>query len=150
MTAPKPNTVVFAKSVAKLAAFYQATLGMQELEREKGHVLLDGGSYQIVIHAIPKKIADQIHIIEPPQVREESAMKPCYPVASIAEARAQAALHGGQIKPASKEWLFRGLRACDGFDPEGNVFQVRESAALDEVLGSLARPGQSRLMPADI
>ena len=39
-----------------------------------------------------------------------------------------AAALGGQIGPKQKQWTARGFTACDGFDPEGNVFQVRETA----------------------
>jgi len=35
---------------------------------------------------------------------------------------------GGVFNEAEKEWLFHGWRVCDGLDPEGNVFQVRERA----------------------
>jgi hypothetical protein len=34
-----------------------------------------------------------------------------------------------QVHATEKEWSARGFRACDGYDPEGNVFQVREKAA---------------------
>ncbi len=46
----------------------------------------------------------------------------------IEDARKQAAALGGQVGPKAREWQARGFRACDGFDPEGNVFQVRETA----------------------
>jgi predicted enzyme related to lactoylglutathione lyase len=41
---------------------------------------------------------------------------------------AVAAAHGGAVQPAAREWEARGFRACDGHDPEGNIFQVRERA----------------------
>ena len=39
------------------------------------------------------------------------------------------AVLGGEVWPVDREWeaASRGFRACDGRDPEGNVFQVRES-----------------------
>jgi predicted enzyme related to lactoylglutathione lyase len=52
----------------------------------------------------------------------------CLPVVSIAAARSLAVAHGGAIKSPQHEWEARGFRACDGYDPEGNVIQVRESA----------------------
>lgn len=44
----------------------------------------------------------------------------------IAAARSLAAANGGAIKSPQHEWEARGFRACDGYDPEGNVIQVRE------------------------
>jgi hypothetical protein len=29
------------------------------------------------------------------------------------------------VQAADKEWAWRGFRACDGVDPEGNVVQIR-------------------------
>ena len=126
---PKPSFVIFAKSVATMAEFYREVAGLTEVHGDKSHAVLDGGDYQLVIHGIPQKIAERIEITSPPQVREDTALKVCLPVDSIQQARSRAAKLGGKIGPKSKEWEARGFRACDGYDPEGNVFQVRESAS---------------------
>ena len=47
---------------------------------------------------------------------------------TIEAARQKAATLGGQVAAKAQEWSARGFRACDAYDPEGNVFQVRESA----------------------
>lgn len=125
---PKPSAVVFAKSVSRLARFYQEVAEMVEAHNDKDHIVLDEEGFQVVIHGIPKKIAAKILLTEPPQVREDTPIKLCLPVASIEYARTKAAELGGWIGPKSKEWEARGFRACDGYDPEGNVFQVRESS----------------------
>jgi predicted enzyme related to lactoylglutathione lyase len=129
---PRPCAVVFAKDVSKLAGFYRDVAGMKEAHRDKDHVVLDDGSFELVIHGIPKQIAAQIRIATPPEVREDTALKLCLPVRAIEQARAKAAELGGKVGPKSKEWEARGFRACDGHDPEGNVFQVRESAPQGE------------------
>jgi len=49
-------------------------------------------------------------------------------VASLAEARAEAPSLGGALYPSDREWEGKGFRACDGYDPEGNILQLRESA----------------------
>lgn len=128
-TRPKPSAVLFVKQVAKLADFYQQMVGMAEIERDKSHVVLETDGFQLVIHGIPKRIADEIQIATPPEVREETPIKVCLPVDSIEAARQVAKALGGQIGDKKKEWEARGFRACDGHDPEGNVFQVRESAS---------------------
>lgn len=126
---PKPSTVIFAKDIPKLAQFYRAIADMAIVHEDKDHTVLDQDTFQLVIHGIPDNISLKIRITEPPQVREGMPIKPCLPVSSIAHARAQAAEFGGQVGSTSREWEARGFRACDGHDPEGNVFQVRESAA---------------------
>ncbi len=125
---PKPSTVIFAKDVVTLARFYQEVLGMTEAHQDPHHVVLDDEHFQLVIHGIPKHIAAQIQISVPPEVREDTAIKPCLPVENIEQARQKAQELGGSIGPKAKEWEARGFRACDGHDPEGNVFQVREAA----------------------
>lgn len=125
---PKPSAVVFAKDLARLSDFYRQVIGMAELHRDQDHVVLDDAQFQLVLHGIPAGIAARIQITEPPEVREDTPIKLCFPVPSIALARQAAALLGGQIGPQRQEWEARGFRACDGHDPEGNVFQVRELA----------------------
>ena len=128
-TRPKPSAVVFAKNIEDLARFYREVAEMSEVYKDKDHIVLDEAGFQIVIHGIPKKIAETIEIRNPPDIREETPIKICLPVSSIENARTKAAVLGGRIGAKGNEWSARGFRACDGYDPEGNVFQVRESAA---------------------
>jgi predicted enzyme related to lactoylglutathione lyase len=125
---PKPSAVIFAKDVSRLAHFYREVIGLKEVHADKDHAVLDERGFQLVIHGIPGRIAAQIEISEPPQVRENTPIKICLPVSRIEEARSKAAGLGGKIGAKNKEWEARGFRACDGYDPEGNVFQVRETA----------------------
>jgi len=126
---PKPSAVIFAKDIEALTRFYREVATMAEVHKDKDHIILDEEGFQIVVHGIPKAIAAEILITTPPQIREETPIKICLPVSSIEFARTKAAELGGRIGPKAKEWAARGFRACDGNDPEGNVFQVRESAA---------------------
>ena len=127
-TRPKPSAVVFAKDVAALAGFYSQVAEMKPVHSDNDHVVLETDGFQLVVHGVPPHIARTIHISTPPQLREATPLKLCLPVGSIATARAQAAALGGLIAPPAREWSARGFTACDGHDPEGNVFQVRESA----------------------
>lgn len=127
-TRPKPSAVIFAKGMTALANFYQQVAEMSEVHRDPDHIVLDDAGFQLVIHAIPAQIAEQIQIAVPPQIRDETPIKLCLPVASLAQARQLAAQLGGQLGATDKEWAAGGFRACDGHDPEGNVFQLRELA----------------------
>lgn len=125
---PKPGAVIFAKDIRKLAAFYEQLISLSITHAEPDHIVLESDTLQLVIHGIPKQVADAIHIATPPAVREETPIKLFFPVSSIADARRQAPALGGQVGPEKKEWEARGFRACDGYDPEGNVFQIRQDA----------------------
>jgi predicted enzyme related to lactoylglutathione lyase len=128
-TRSKPSAVIFAKDIDRVARFYMDVAEMTEVYRDADHIVLNEDGFQIVVHGIPKEIAATIQITTPPKVREDTPIKICLPVMSIEYARNRAAELGGRIGPKTKEWVARGFRACDGYDPEGNVFQVRESAA---------------------
>ena len=122
---PKPSVVVFVADVRRVSTFYREIASMDVLIEEEDHTVMEVEGLQLVVHSLRG---------EPPvspatiQVREDSYVKLCLPVASIAAARSLAAANGGAIKSSEHEWEARGFRACDGHDPEGNVIQVRESA----------------------
>jgi len=124
---PKPGAVVFAKGLERIAKFYEQLLSLSVTRAERDHVVLESEHLELVIHAIPNRIAGSITIAEPPEVREGTSIKLFFPVASLAEARSRAFLLGGQVNPSQREWAGNGFRACDGFDPEGNVFQLRQN-----------------------
>jgi catechol-2,3-dioxygenase len=132
MSTPKKiqpvRAVLFVKNPARLAKFYRSVAGMKEIGREKEHVLLESGVFQLVLHRIPKRIAKNIVIDVPPAVREQAAMKLSFPVKSLAKAREAAVSLGGALRTRDEEWSWaaRGATMCDGHDPEGNVFQVFE------------------------
>lgn len=124
---PKPGAVIFVKNLERVAKFYEKLLSLSVVEAESGHVVLESEAIQLVLHAIPAHIAESISISEPPEVREETPIKLFFPVVSIAQARASAPALGGQVGLVEREWEFRGIRACDAHDPEGNVFQLRQN-----------------------
>jgi len=77
---------------------------------------------------IPKRIADTIEIATPPEPREDTALKLVFSVEDIAHARERAAELGGAVNAMEREWEFEGARVCDGHDPEGNIFQLRQAS----------------------
>ena len=119
--------IIFAKSLKKVSAFYRQTLGLAVAEEASSHVLLQGLGIELVIHAIPRKIAAQITITTPPAVREATPIKPAFLVADLEAVRAAAIATGGFLKPADGAWHIRGALVLDGWDPEGNVVQFRQS-----------------------
>ena len=129
--------VIYAKDVSRLAEFYRAVLDLPVERPDPGYAVLAASGWQLVINAVPAEIDDRIEISNPPVVREETPVKPSFPVRSIAEARDRAAAHGGAIGAVEREWTFRGRVHCDGYDPEGNVLQLNQEAP------EPGRPGQA-------
>ena len=123
-----PSVVLFVDDVPRLTRFYQALARMTVVHDAPDHAVLEIDGFQLVIHALPPGVAADGAAAQTIHVREDSYLKLCLPVPSIADARAVAAAHGGAIAPVAREWAARGFRACDGHDPEGNVVQVREAA----------------------
>ncbi len=126
---PTPSVVLFVNDIAPMRTFYQQLGVMTLIHDAADHAVLEIAGLQLVIHALPAHIRDAWPVAAPPVVREDTYIKFCLPVASIAAARTLAASLGGSIKPASDEFAARDFRACDGHDPEGNVIQLRELRA---------------------
>jgi Glyoxalase-like domain len=124
---PKYSAVLFAKNPHQVAKFYEELLSMNIIATDADHIVLDAPGFQLVVHGIPPQVAESIDITIPPTRRTAVPTKLCFPVDSIAEARAKAVPLGGALNPKSQEWESRVFRACDGHDPEGNIVQFRES-----------------------
>ncbi len=126
---PQQGVVIFAKSKKRVSAFYQACLGLRAVESEASHDLLQGDTYEVVIHAIPRKIAAGIAIASPPVPRTQGAIKPTFVVKSLDKVRVAAEGAGGFLKPASGAWHSRKCTVLDGHDPEGNPVQFKQRDA---------------------
>jgi predicted enzyme related to lactoylglutathione lyase len=122
------GAVIYAKDLQRVGAFYEHAIGLTVVQREPDLVLFRCSAFELVVHAIPADIAATFEIADPPERREDSAIKLSLPVASIVVARAAAPRHGGKIDSPEREWEFSGMRLCDGHDPEGNVIQLRQAA----------------------
>jgi len=117
---------LYAKDMHQLAAFYEAVLGMSRVQPSEDLIVLTSQDIQLIVHAIPSAIAESIIISIPPERREDTAMKFFFTVPSIAAAETIASNLGGMVFP--EQWSGPGFNVRNACDPEGNVFQVRESA----------------------
>lgn len=116
------GAVIFAADPERLVDFYTAVTGLAVELADEAVVVLGSRMFELVIH----KLAGAPVPGDPPAARQDSYLKPFFPVASLAAARAAAATFGGRLQPADKEWRGRGFLACEAVDPEGNVIQFRE------------------------
>lgn len=126
---PQQGLVLFAKNKKRVSTFYQETLGLRAVESEPSYDLLQGDGYEIVVHAIPRKIAASITIARPPIPRIQGAFKPTFVVRSLAAVRAATERTGGSLKAEADAWHFRRSTVLDGCDPEGNLVQFKQRDA---------------------
>jgi predicted enzyme related to lactoylglutathione lyase len=116
---------IYAKDVERVVNFYESVLGLSRLHATKEMVVLPLQNIQLIVHYIPDHIASTFEITTPPQHREDTALKFFFTVQSIANARTAAAALGGEV--FDEQWQGPGFNVCNACDPEGNIFQVRES-----------------------
>jgi predicted enzyme related to lactoylglutathione lyase len=124
MTNHDAAAVLFTINLHSLAHFYERVAGMRVLRTEDDHIGLGTGSFRLTIHQIQARHARGITVATPPVVREGGALKLALPVKEIAQAREAAAQLGGAVYSPDKEWSYEGSTICDGYDPDGNVFQL--------------------------
>ena len=118
------GAVLFTVNLRSLATFYQRVMDMQVLITGDDHVNLEAGGFRLTVHQIPEQYAKSIKIQAPPVVREAGAVKLAFRVESIAKAREVAKDLGGAVYAPDREWSYEGSTICDGYDPDGNVFQL--------------------------
>lgn len=122
MEVTEVRAVLFAKDLEKTAAFYSGALGFERRSGDREHAVLGCGGFELVVHQMPKAIADTIAIKNPPERRTSGAVRLDYPVASVAEARRLARSLGGDVDDEPPPWAARDANFFFGHDPEGNQF----------------------------
>jgi predicted enzyme related to lactoylglutathione lyase len=120
----KPGAVIFTGDHKRVAKFYEAMTGLAVRFADDNHTVLGSDTFELVIHSLSAEPS----VSGPPRPREDSYIKPFFPVTTLSEARERAAALGGQLRPQNEEWSARGFRACEAIDPDGNVIQFREDA----------------------
>ena len=116
---------VYANDLERMARFYETVATMARRHATEELVVLQSPDIQLVVHRIPQPIADGIVVTSPPQRRENSALKFFITVESLADTSALVSRLGGTV--FSERWQGPGFVVGNACDPEGNVFQVRES-----------------------
>lgn len=118
------TALLYAHDLSRLAAFYEAVLGLMPVAQGDSFRTYDAGGVEFTLHAIPPDIAATFSISRPPEVREEAALRLTFSVTSLDAVRALATAQGGEL--GAPLWESTGWRHANGFDVEGNVFQLRE------------------------
>jgi catechol 2,3-dioxygenase-like lactoylglutathione lyase family enzyme len=111
--------MIFVKDLNRMTAFYRDTMGLKPVEETRMDTWLEfeAGGTQFSLHAIPSQLASQIAISSPPLPRETNPVKLSFEVDDVDAERKRLESLGVMI-------LQRPWGACDGVDPEGNVFGI--------------------------
>ena len=114
------RAILFVKDMERMLAFYWNAMGLAPLQQEAvdGWVELDAGGTSLALHAIPVELAKGITFTNPPRPRETAPVKLVFVVPDLEAERARLVSLGVSISE------IRPWGACDGIDPEGNVFQL--------------------------
>lgn len=121
-------TVIYARDIERVARFYARTLSLTLQEEDDGFIVLGNGRVEVAV----VRMAGEAGPETSPgsfDVRTEASVKSSFLVDSLEEAGASAEASGGSMKPLSSAWRWRDQLHLDGHDPEGNVVQLRMSAA---------------------
>jgi predicted enzyme related to lactoylglutathione lyase len=119
------SIVLWVENLAAAKTFYQELLSASVLDDSATFVRVASPANEVLLHLVPEQYREGI--ATPPDIREQATIKPIFSVASIAQSRAAVADLAGQVYLADSEQGYAGSRYCDGFDTEGNVFQVAET-----------------------
>lgn len=118
---------IYANQLERLLEFYQTVVPFELMERDADYALLKHGDFELVL--LETEVSKDFKSVEPSSSpREQVALKPTFFVDSDLESLAKKihALGGGLREP--KDWTFGGRQVCDGWDSEGNIFQLRLKA----------------------
>jgi predicted enzyme related to lactoylglutathione lyase len=112
--------MLFAKDMKRMAEFYHEGFGLPFVSSasRQDWVEFDAGGVSLVLHALPPRLRAQMEITTPPRAREETPIKLIFSVDDLEQARRHLASRGATMFEP------RSWGACDGLDPEGNVFQI--------------------------
>jgi predicted enzyme related to lactoylglutathione lyase len=117
------SLVIFSVDVGRLAAYYEAVLGVSSSQDPWGGFRLTGESVEILVHPVPQAIEDTIEVRTPPEPRADCAIKPVFEVDSFGPALEAVVARGGV--DTGRAFSVEGFTLRDVVDPDGNVIQLR-------------------------
>lgn len=121
------GAVVYVNDLLPMSLFYQHTINLSIVNQEPDFIGLKKGNLELILVKMPDEIASEIEISRPPSLREDTPIKLIFQVDDLTAARGQAERFGGHIYAKESEWQFLNFQVCDGYDPEGNIVQLRQT-----------------------
>jgi len=119
---PLKHAMIFVKDLPRMTRFYRDGFGFTLVAKNSSAEWseFEGG---LALHAAPASIAAALLISDPPRPRSETPIKLVFTVDDVTLARGLLVAQGATMQEP-KAW-----GACDGVDPEGNVFQIVSAKA---------------------
>jgi len=117
------SAMIYVRDLPRMRAFYGQMLGAAPVNTEwtDRYALFEAGGADFALHAIPGESADRAETASPPRPRETSPVKLTFAVDDARVERARLEAMGVTI--IQRPWQ-KPDEACDGVDPEGNIFQI--------------------------
>lgn len=109
------QVMIFVKDLAAMERFYTDVLGFHPVEASRVPTWMEFAE-GLALHAVPEEIACEIVIASPPEVRDETPMKPIF-VTDDLESTCDR-LEAADVPVKRYAW------GADFVDPEGNVFHI--------------------------
>jgi hypothetical protein len=106
-----------------MATFYELVLDASPRNEPSGDIRLISDRDEVLVHTLPKSVAQNIEITSPPRPRESAALKPIFDVASLEIALQRVEAAGGVV--TERTFTLDGITRHDAIDPDGNVIQLR-------------------------
>ena len=123
------TATVYATDARRLADFYADVLSLERAEVGETFVVLASETVELAVVQMPPAIAETIVVAEPPVVREDTPIKLSFLVDDAERVRLVVVRSGGGLAAPEAAWTWRGHLHLDGWDLEGNVFQLRQVVA---------------------
>ena len=120
----RAGIVIYAVDLERLAAFYEAVLGMQRCFADAEHVVLASKDVQLLLHVIPAPFRALAVAGSPAEPRMAAAIKPFFSISDFESVAAAMNQNGGELY--AEVWHGPGFRMRNGCDCEGNLIQLRE------------------------
>lgn len=114
--------VLWADTFEQTTEFYRRVLGASLKHASDEFVSIVARGNEVLLHRVPQQWATVI--ANPPKIREENPIKPCFEVDSIEDARLAVLGTNGWVLDAETEQAHGDKTYCDAVDPEGNVIQL--------------------------
>jgi catechol 2,3-dioxygenase-like lactoylglutathione lyase family enzyme len=117
------RAMIYVRDLDRMAAFYENILGLKPVEetRMESWVEFESGSVRFSLHAVPSDTAREIRISSPPEARENNPVKLSFEVDDVGSECLR-------LKSLGVTIVQRPWGACDGIDPEGNIFGICPAA----------------------
>ena len=125
--------VLYVADLTPMKDFYCGCFDLAVREQDESYVALENGHFELILlmNEISRSFKNPANTTADSTVqkRELTPIKPTFFSQEAMDIIRQKVLsHGGGFNAKESEWTFNQHHVCDGWDVEGNIFQVRSPA----------------------